>query len=99
MAALGRAMELPRLRATGIHMHVGSQVLDPVAYLGALEVALSFLEEARDALGFVADVLDVGGGMAVAYRSERPSRRRTWRARWAGSSSANARRAGWPFRS
>jgi diaminopimelate decarboxylase len=65
-------MELPALRLRGIHLHIGSQVMDAAAYFGALEVALSFLEEARPQAGFVAEVLDVGGGMAVAYRDEQP---------------------------
>ena len=71
-AALARALRTPGVRVAGIHAHIGSQVVDAAPYLGALEVVLSFLEEIRREVGFVAQVLDVGGGMAVTYRDERP---------------------------
>jgi diaminopimelate decarboxylase len=72
LSAVERALSLPGLRLEGIHMHIGSQVSDAAVYLGALEVAISFLEDARDAHGFGARILDMGGGLGVRYRDEPP---------------------------
>ncbi len=72
LSAVRQAMALPGLRLEGIHMHIGSQVGDAAVYLGALEVAIAFLEEARGACGFEARVLDIGGGLGVRYRDEPP---------------------------
>lgn len=72
LSALKHALSRAHLAVRGVHLHVGSQLLDPSAYLGALEVALDFLAKARDALGFTADVLDVGGGLGSRYLDERP---------------------------
>jgi diaminopimelate decarboxylase len=46
--------------------------VDAAPCLGALEVVVSFLEEMRREVGIVAEVLDVGGGMAMTYGDERP---------------------------
>ena len=72
MRALKRSLALGDLDVRGVHLHLGSQLLDSVAYLSGLEVALGFLEEAKAELGFEARVLDTGGGMGVAYTSEHP---------------------------
>lgn len=72
LGALKRALALPALEVRGIHLHLGSQLLDPAPYRSAIDVALDFLAEARDAHGFEASVLDVGGGMGVRYTDEQP---------------------------
>ncbi|HEX9824621.1 MAG TPA: diaminopimelate decarboxylase [Actinomycetota bacterium] len=72
MAALKRALAAPNLALRGLHVHVGSQLLDLAPYLGALEVALDLLAEARRELGFEAAVLDVGGGIGSSYVDEEP---------------------------
>ena len=70
LRALKRALSLPALDVHGIHLHLGSQLLDPGPYRRAVEVALGLLSEAKAELGFDARVLDVGGGMGVAYTDE-----------------------------
>ncbi|MGH2662114.1 MAG: diaminopimelate decarboxylase [Actinomycetota bacterium] len=72
LAALRRALEMDDLEVRGIHLHVGSQLLDARPYGAALDVALDFLAEARDATGYEARVLDLGGGMGTAYTDEDP---------------------------
>ena len=69
-SALKRALAADHLDVRGVHVHVGSQLLDSAPYLGALEVALAFLEEARDGAGFEAELLDLGGGMGARYTDE-----------------------------
>ena len=71
-SALKRALAADHLEVRGVHAHVGSQLLDSAPYLGALEVALAFLQEARDDGGFEAELLDLGGGMGARYTDEEP---------------------------
>jgi diaminopimelate decarboxylase len=56
----------PSLRVDGVHVHVGSQLLDLAPLEGALEVALALAREAAGRgtpLGFV----NLGGGFGVDY--------------------------------
>lgn len=52
----------------GICFHVGSQCMDPNAYVKALDVAKSTIIQA----GVVIDIIDVGGGFPVNYREMNP---------------------------
>ena len=72
LAALRAAGDLDSLEVRGIHLHLGSQLLDPEPYRRGLVAALDFLEDAREALGFEASTLDLGGGMGTRYRDEQP---------------------------
>jgi diaminopimelate decarboxylase len=72
LRALRRAVELPGVEPMGIHLHLGSQLLEAKPYLAALTVALDFLTEAKDELGFEARLLDLGGGMGTPYTEEHP---------------------------
>lgn len=67
-----RATELPHVRLVGIHAHLGSQVLEAQPYLAAVDVLLDLLVRLRDETGFVAELVDVGGGFGVAYTDEEP---------------------------
>ncbi len=63
------AREQPGLRACGIDMHIGSQILDPLPYCQALSRVVEMVPRLRaegDALEFV----DIGGGYGVPYREE-----------------------------
>jgi diaminopimelate decarboxylase len=70
--ALERALALTNLDVRGVHLHLGSQLLESKPYLLGLNAALDFLANARDDLGFEASVLDIGGGMGVQYTDELP---------------------------
>jgi ornithine decarboxylase len=52
----------------GICFHVGSQCMDPHAYVRAMDVAKSLIIQA----GVMIDILDVGGGFPVNYRGINP---------------------------
>jgi len=65
-----RALELPRLRLRGIHCHIGSQLLDVVGFERAIDLMLEFLAELRDRDGFVAEDLDLGGGLGARYTED-----------------------------
>lgn len=53
----------------GICFHVGSQCMDPQAYVKALDVAKSTIIQA----GVMIDIIDVGGGFPVNYRDMEPA--------------------------
>ena len=50
----------------GLHMHVGSQLLDTQAARLSVEWLAAFAAAARARLGWTPEVLDVGGGLGVA---------------------------------
>jgi diaminopimelate decarboxylase len=60
------ARERPHLRARGIDVHIGSQILDPRPYFQALTRVLELVEPVR-ALGCELEFVDIGGGFGVQY--------------------------------
>lgn len=55
------------LPLAGFHCHVGSQLMDSEAQTSGAELIARFAIEAKATLGFVASVLNVGGGLGVRY--------------------------------
>jgi ornithine decarboxylase len=66
-ASLLRAAR-PHAARLGLHFHVGSQCLDPLAWRRAMELAGSVIRAA----GVPVEVVDVGGGFPVAYPDVTP---------------------------
>ena len=63
------ARALPGIKATGIHMHIGSQITD----LEPFRNAFRLMRELADALlrdGHALEHLDIGGGLGVPYMSD-----------------------------
>jgi len=56
----------------GFHCHVGSQVLDAAGLVDGAVAIARFAVEMKRRHGFVADLLDVGGGRGVRYVDEDP---------------------------
>ncbi len=57
------------VRVRGLSFHVGSQAIDPAKYVEAIRVCAELCSQAQeDGLG-VFDILDIGGGFPVPYRS------------------------------
>ena len=56
----------------GLHVHVGSQLLDARAHLQAVELLAGFAARAREELGWTAAVVDVGGGFGIRYVLDEP---------------------------
>lgn len=52
----------------GIHLHIGSPVYDPQAYVDAIDVALRLIERIAE-LGVTIDTLNIGGGFPADYDS------------------------------
>ncbi|MBR0081637.1 MAG: diaminopimelate decarboxylase [Clostridia bacterium] len=66
------ALSLSSVRLVGFHCHVGSQVFDSDVFLRSAKIMLAFMAEVRDTFGYVADVLDLGGGYGVRYLPSDP---------------------------
>ena len=65
------AASLPNLRVTGLDCHIGSQLTETAPFLDALERLLVLMERLRER-GIEIDHLDLGGGLGVPYRDEKP---------------------------
>ena len=59
------------LRIIGLHLHIGSQITQAAPFLQAIRRASSILEAGRRA-GVPLDWLNLGGGLGIIYKDERP---------------------------
>lgn len=72
-ALLERADASDALEAKGVHVHLGSQLLDVQPWRTVLAWLASWARELRDATGIEVGTLDIGGGLGIAYvEDERP---------------------------
>jgi diaminopimelate decarboxylase len=68
-AVYARAAELPGLRATGVDMHIGSQITDLAPFDDAFALLSDFVRTLR-ADGHTISHLDLGGGLGIPYRED-----------------------------
>lgn len=66
-ALYAKARALPGIAATGIHMHIGSQITDLAPFRDAFRLMRDLVMELR-ATGHTLEHLDLGGGLGVPYR-------------------------------
>jgi len=52
----------------GVHLHIGSQILSPRPFCGAIKKVMDFLKKN----GIFIEYLNIGGGMGIVYSLERP---------------------------
>jgi diaminopimelate decarboxylase len=69
MEAVRRVLASPALRFDGIHCHIGSQLLDMEAHEGAVDAMIGLMAAIRDETGEECNVVNIGGGLGVRYRS------------------------------
>ena len=62
-----KARSLPGVEATGIHMHIGSQITDLAPFRNAFRLMRELAVDLR-AAGHAIQHLDLGGGLGVPYR-------------------------------
>jgi diaminopimelate decarboxylase len=67
MEAVKRAIALPGIEFDGLHMHIGSQIFALHSFARAIEVIVAFMREIESETGQPVRMLDVGGGLGVAY--------------------------------
>ncbi len=67
MQAVKRAIEAPGIDFEGLHMHIGSQIYALNSYHAAIAKMVDFMREIQAETGVPVRMLDVGGGLGVAY--------------------------------
>jgi diaminopimelate decarboxylase len=93
-AGVEQALSHDRVRLTGLHFHIGSQILDLAPYVTAMEIVLDLMVELRRDLGFEPERLSAGGGLGIAYTrdDEPPSPGRFVETVWAALEGGAGRR-------
>jgi diaminopimelate decarboxylase len=69
LAACGRTRDWPHVTLAGLHVHIGSQILDLHPLEDALAEALQILDAGR-AAGAPLATLDLGGGFGIDYEGD-----------------------------
>ncbi len=59
-----------RVGRFGIHMHIGSGILDLEPYVAAVEKLLSIAKRVHQEVGIDFEFIDIGGGLGVPYKPE-----------------------------
>jgi diaminopimelate decarboxylase len=59
-----------RVERFGIHMHIGSGILDVEPYVLAVEKLLSIAKRVHEEVGVEFEFIDIGGGLGVPYKPE-----------------------------
>jgi diaminopimelate decarboxylase len=70
-ALYDRASQLPGIHPAGIHMHIGSQIVDLAPFANAFAL-LKELVSALRANGFGIEFVNLGGGLGIPYRTDEP---------------------------
>jgi diaminopimelate decarboxylase len=62
----------PHIRVVGVHVYMGTRILDPAVVVENTTRILALAEELADRLDFPLEVVDVGGGLGVPYFDGEP---------------------------
>ncbi|MED4017227.1 diaminopimelate decarboxylase [Sutcliffiella cohnii] len=68
--AMKQAEEAENLELLGIHCHIGSQIFETTGFKLAAEKLFATLKEWKELTGFMASVVNLGGGFGIRYTSE-----------------------------
>jgi diaminopimelate decarboxylase len=68
----GLACELPNIEASGVHMHIGSQITDLAPFRNAFALLKELVGSLR-AGSFAIDFVNLGGGLGIPYRDDQPA--------------------------
>ncbi len=61
----------PNININAIHMHIGSQIISSRPFIGAIRRVLDFIQKLL-LLGIRIEYLNIGGGLGIIYKNERP---------------------------
>ena len=67
MSILQEALSMAHLNVLGFHSHIGSMIFEAEPFLDQIDILLAFSAKVKDALGFVPQILNLGGGFGVPY--------------------------------
>ena len=66
------ALSKMNVELCGFHCHIGSQIFDIEPYITAADIMLGFIADMKEAYGFTAKILNLGGGFGVRYIESDP---------------------------
>lgn len=66
-ALILQALAMEHIDLQGLHCHIGSQIFDHAPFCDAAVMMLEFMAHMKQTHGFEANILNLGGGMAVPY--------------------------------
>ncbi|MEA3329098.1 MAG: diaminopimelate decarboxylase [Candidatus Omnitrophota bacterium] len=66
-----QAAKFVNLNLVGLHIHIGSQIIESKPFIRAIDKAVSLVEELRKN-GITIQWLNIGGGLGIIYHQERP---------------------------
>ncbi|RYD05992.1 hypothetical protein N752_06440 [Desulforamulus aquiferis] len=73
LSAVKRCLELDNIELKGFHCHIGSQIFELQSYAHAAEVMMSFVRSVHQEAGYLAQELNLGGGLGIYYfRDDQP---------------------------
>ena len=64
------ALNAANVRLDGFHCHIGSQIFALHSFREAVQAMVQFVARVKEHYGFEAKVLDMGGGLGIAYTAE-----------------------------
>ena len=70
MEAAIEVLNRETLALEGFHIHIGSQIFALNSFERAVEVICGFVADVRSRTGYAPAILDLGGGLGVAYRRD-----------------------------
>jgi diaminopimelate decarboxylase len=76
---LRRHEAFPNLRILGVHLHIGSQITEAAPFVRAIRRAAGVIRTGRG-LGLRLQWMNLGGGLGIVYRDERPQTPRAFAA-------------------
>ncbi|MCL6614340.1 MAG: diaminopimelate decarboxylase, partial [Firmicutes bacterium] len=65
--AVRRTLAMETVELLGFHCHIGSQILDLEGFIAAAQIMMDFALAMRSECGFVAKIIDRGGGLGIRY--------------------------------
>jgi diaminopimelate decarboxylase len=66
------AAAMPNLEVVGVHAHIGSQIVSTAPYVELISKLVELVADLRS-VGVNIETLNVGGGLGIIYREEKPS--------------------------
>ena len=72
LALTKKILRCPHLEMEGFHCHVGSQIFEASPFISAVDIMLDFIANVMDETGYIAKVLNLGGGFGVRYTENDP---------------------------
>lgn len=67
--ALQKVLANPRMNMRGLHAHIGSQIFELAGFEGVAKKLVEVAAHWKDAFGYEAQVINVGGGFGIRYVS------------------------------